>query len=330
MKKLRLRFIGTCLLATAIFSGCDKKEVEPKKMTNSKTSDQAASSEVDEALDHVNDVINNRVGGGSYQRVAAYNLPCGVVSIDSSTNNGGGHKIYAMHYGNQTPCGYKYKSGDISFSLQNAATFDVAGAEFLVTFANYTVEVRATGSIVVLNGTITTTNVSGGYIWQAVTSAASITHKIRGTLAVTYSDGTIRSRSYFQQRVWDNTIGANSWPGLRLTVSGDTTINAVSGISETGKTYDGNYSYTTQIQTPFVWSNCGSTYAGPYLLKTAHARMDVTIPGVTPAYFDVEGGYDWDYTNATSTPTLTNNCTTNAYKITIVVGSATQVSYQLY
>jgi hypothetical protein len=328
MKKFRLKFIGTCLLATAIFSGCVKKEVEPKKMTNNKTSDQAASSEVDEALDNVNDFINNKIGGGSSYRVAAYNLPCGVVSIDSSTNNGGGHKIYAVHYGNLTPCGYKYKSGDISFSLQNAATFDVAGAEFLVTFTNYKVEVRATGSIVVLNGTITTTNVSGGYIWQAVTSASSITHKIRGTLAVTYSDGTIRSRSYFQQRIWDNT--SSGWPGLRLTVSGDTTINTVSGISETGKTYDGNYDYQTQIQTPFVWSNCGSTYAGPYLLKAAQARMNVTIPGVTPAYFDIQGGYFWDYTNTSTTPTLTNDCSTNSYKITVVVGSATQISYQLY
>jgi hypothetical protein len=329
MKKLKLTFIGTCLLATAIFTGCDKKDVEPKKMGN-KTSDQAASSEVDEALDNVNDVINNKVGGGSNHRVGAYNLPCGVVSIDSSTNNGGGHKIYSVHYGNQTPCGYKYKSGDISFSLQNASTFDAAGAEFLVTFINYTVEVRATGSIVVINGTITTTNMSGGYIWEAVTAGSTITHKVRGTLDVTYSDGTIRSRSYFQQRVWDNTIGANSWPGLRLTVAGDTTINSVTGISETGKTYDGNYDYATQIQTPFVWSNCGTTYAGPYLLKNAHARCDITVPGVTPAYFDVEGGYHWDYTNTSSTPTLTGDCTTNAYKITIVIGSATQTTYQLY
>jgi hypothetical protein len=42
MKKLKLTFIGTCLLASAMISGCTKKEVEKPKTTE-KPNDQAAS-----------------------------------------------------------------------------------------------------------------------------------------------------------------------------------------------------------------------------------------------------------------------------------------------
>jgi hypothetical protein len=323
MKKLNLIFIGTCVLGGIIFSGCLKQDdpVVPKATT--KPSDQAASSEVDGALNDVNDVINNKVGSGSSHRVAAYNLPCGVVSIDSTNTI---PKTYTLNYGVKTPCGYKYKSGTISFALQNGTAFNQVGAVFLTTFNSYTVEVQATGSIVTLNGTIRTTNVNGGYIWEAVTSSATITHKIRGAINITYSDNTIRPRSYFQQRVWSSSTG---WAGLNLTISGDTIINSVTGISETGKTYDGNYDYQTQISTPFQWSNCGTTWAGPYVLKTAHARMNVTIPAITPAYFDVEGGYYWNI-GSSSTPTLSNGCNANAYKIILMVGTTTETSYQLY
>jgi hypothetical protein len=325
MKKLKLTFIGTCLLASAMISGCTKKEVEKPKTTE-KPNDQAASQEVDGALNDVNDVINNKIGGGSGQRVASYNLPCGVIKIDSSTNNAGNHKIYQVTYGGQTPCGYKYKSGLVSFALQDSVAFNKQGASFIVTFTNYSVEVIATGGVVTLNGTIKTTNVSGGYIWEPIfNSATTITHKIRGSLNVTYPDNTIRQRNFFQQRQWASTGG---WPGLSLTVSGDTTL-ATSGVSETGYTYDGNYYYETQISTPFVWSNCGTTWAGPYLLKVAHARMNVTVPNITPAYFDVEGGYTWDG-NSTSTGSLTNSCSANAYKIIVSVGTTYQTSYQLY
>lgn len=327
MKNLKLTFIGTCFLASVMITGCTKKEEEAPKKTE-KPSDQAASQEVDAALNDVNDVINNKVGSGSTQRVAAYNLPCGVVSIDSSTNNAGNHKIYKVNYGGQTPCGYRYKSGLISFALVDSVAFNKAGATFLVTFTNYSVEVIATGSVVTLNGTIRTTNVSGGYDWQAVTIGSTITHKVRGSINVTYPDNTVRGRDYFQQRQW---ASSNGWAGLSLTVSGDTTINATTGISERGRTYDGNYYYETNISNPFVWANCGgtnATWAGPYKLKVAHARMNVTVPGTTPAYFDVEGGYNWDGTAASGT--LVNDCNANAYKIIVAVGAVYQTSYQLY
>ena len=198
------------VFTVGMFTACKKNK--DNTTTTSKPNNQQGSSAADGVIDNVNDFINNKIGGGSTKRVTTYNLPCGVVSLDSSTVSDG-YKVYKMQYGSQTP-----------------------------------------------------------------------------------------------------------------SIGGDTLTN----VYEIGKTYDGNYDYQTELITNFKWSNCGTTYAGPYVLKAAHARMNLTIPLVTPAYIDVEGGYYWNYSNVQSTPTLVNDCTTNAYKITTVVSTATSSTYQLY
>jgi hypothetical protein len=336
MKNIKLSVIVSFLMAVIILQACkkDPDPVVPPNNPKTNDSDQAGSAEVDEALENVNDVINNKIGGGSSYRVAAYNLPCGVISIDSSTTNSGSHKIYKVNYGGSTPCGYKYKSGQISFELQDQPTFNTAGATFKVTFTDYTVEVKATGSIIKLNGSISVTNTSGGYIWEAITSSAVITHKIRGSVNVTFSDGVVRPRSFYQVRTWDAPTG---WSDLSLTIAGDTTVGSTTGVIEIGKTkaagagpYASGYDYNTSLTNNFVWENCGTTWAGPYKLTSGLARMNVTIPFVIPTYIDVESGYYWDYATSNSTPTLVNDCTGNAYKITTVIGASTTSSYQLY
>lgn len=329
------------LTFSSVFTSCNKKkdavvEPEPVEETkNVKQSDQTGSSAADGAMDDVNDYINNSIGGGSSKRTGesssarleAYNLPCGVVSIDSSTS-ASGKKLYTIKYGDKTKCGYKKKSGDVTFQLVKGANFGEVGAEFKVTFINYVVEVLATNDIVKINGFITSTNVSGGYVWQSVLNNATIKHKIRGTYNITYANGETRVRNYFQLRTWTST---NSWAGLTFTVAGDTTINAKS-VSETGKTLDGNHYFETQIIEPYKWINSKSTFAGPYVLSVGHARMDVTTTpvAITPAYFDVEAGYYYDSNNPSSTPVKVNDGTANAYKIQIMVGPTNSTQYQLY
>ncbi|HVD96977.1 MAG TPA: hypothetical protein VNB90_02155 [Cytophagaceae bacterium] len=333
MKKINLAFLGATMIAfLTLTTGCkkDKKDTAVTTTANAKPNDQQGSTEADAVISDVNDFISNKMGGGSNMKVGAYNLPCGVVSVDSSTNDGSGHKIYKFQYGNQTACGYKKKSGQVSFALTNATAFNTAGATFTLTFTDYVVEVVATGSIVTLNGTITIVNQTGYYIWEPVSdNTKTVTHKVRGAFTVKYSDNTERTRNYYQLRTWANSKANNDWTGISLTIAGDS-INGSHTYYEIGKTYEGNYDYQSEMLTNFVWSNCGTTWAGPYLLKQGHARMNVTVPLISPAYIDVEGGYHWDYSNATATPTLVNDCSTNAYKITTVITTATTTQYQLY
>jgi hypothetical protein len=330
MKNLNFYLIINLLICLVIFQSCKKKTdpIPAPPPPKAKQSDQAGTAEVDEAMDNVNDLINNKIGGGSNYRMAAYNLPCGVISIDSTTNNTSSQKIYKVNYGGTTPCGYKYKSGQITFELQNGTAFNQAGAIFVIKYIDYTVEVKATGSVIKLNGSSTVTNQSGGYIWQSITASDTIIHKIRGSVNVTFSDNTVRPRNYFQLRTWLSTSPPMDWSGLSLSISGDTIVGS-SNLIETGKTYDGNYDYKTELLTKFIWKNCGTTWAGPYKLTNGEAKMNVTIPSISPTYIDIDAGYYWDLT-AAGIPTKLNNCTSNAYKITTVIGTTTTSSYQLY
>ena len=333
MKKINVFILGTMFLATGLITSCKKDDKDNKTGTTSsaKPNDQQGSSAADGAVSDVSDFINNKVGGGSNQRSTAYNLPCGVVSVDS-TDSGLGYYTYHMKYGSQTACGYEKKSGQVNFERLTGSTYNAVGATIKLTYIDYVVTSLATGATVTLNGYITIKNVNGGYIWEVITAGSTINYQIRGNFSVKYSDGVVRSRNYYQMRTY-STTSAGDWKGLTLSIAGDTSVtspSSLNGVSEIGKTYAGDYDYQTQILTPFTWSNAGTTYAGPYVLETAHARMNITIPAVSPAYVDVEGGYYWDYTNSASTPVLVNDLQANAYKITTVISTASVSIYQLY
>jgi hypothetical protein len=303
----------------------DKTETPVKAIKTVKQSDQSGSSAADGAMDDVNDFINNNITPQASTRLEAYkNLPCGVVQVDTITKNASGKTVYQMKYGDATPCGYsKKKSGIVSFQLIKGGFFNEVGAEFKISFIDYVVEVLATNDIIKVNGDIIITNVNGGAIWRAVTNSETIKHKIRGKYSITYSNGQLRDRTTYQMRTWSST---NSWAGLTFTVDGDTTI-AATQISEIGKTLDGNYDFQTEILEAYTWKNCQTTFAGPYVLQIGKARMNVSVPSISPAYFEVEAGY---LVADGKTPSKVNDCSTNAYKITTTIGTTVVTEYQLY
>lgn len=322
MKHLKLISLSLIIIGLSLLSGCTKK-VDTPATTNTSQNDQTGSTEADAGMSDANDYISNKIGGGSNYRVAAYNLPCGIIKVDSTITNG--ITTYNLHYGGQTPCGYKYKSGIISFALQSGTAFNQQNAVCAITFTNYVVTVQATGSTVTLNGTITDKNVSGGYLWQTVVDTITVVHQLRGALQITYANGQIRPLNYYQLRTWKSN---GSWQGLSFSVAGDTTINGYTNVYQSGLTYTGSYNYYTQLTSPFTWSYCSAITS--FVLETGEAKMNVTIPGVSNAYVDVAAGYYLNYSNLQSTPEPSNDCLTNAYKITEVFGTTTTTTYQLY
>ncbi|MBC7388635.1 MAG: hypothetical protein H7329_05460 [Opitutaceae bacterium] len=320
-------FLALAVSSVAIFTSCKRSKsedpaptpVEEIKKKEVKQSDQTGSSAADDVLEDVNGFINNNVGGGSNKRTEAYNLPCGVVSVDSSTV--GTTKTYKMKYGKESKCGYKRKSGLVTFQLINGTRFNEDSSKFKLTFTDYVVEVEATNDIVKLNGYLTSTNTTGGYIWESVTAGKTLSQQIRGSFDVTYSNGVTKNKKYFQTRTWASN---NGWAGLSLTVNGDT----LSDVSEIGRTLDGDYPYQTHILTPFTWSNCGTGFQGPYVLKVGKARLDAVVPVLSPTYFQIEAGYN--NTGTIISPTPVGTCEANTYKITTVLGTTTITQYQLY
>src|SRR6187402_1238425 len=98
MNKLIRTFLLSGFISGILLTSCIKKKADPAPEV--KQNDQQASVAADAAMDDVNDFINNHIGGGSGQtgsRIAAYNLPCGIVKVDSVTN--GTRKVYTFNYG---------------------------------------------------------------------------------------------------------------------------------------------------------------------------------------------------------------------------------------
>jgi hypothetical protein len=306
------------------FTACKKdKETEPKQIPTNQT-DQEGASAIDDAIEDISDIISNKIGGGASQssgRVTAYNLPCGIIKLDS--NNTNGETRYTVQYGQNSPCGSKKKSGSIAFYLTNGNTFAQANAVYSIVFTNYKVEWVATEKEVTVNGTLTVSNINGHYIWEAVVFNKTIKHKVRGKLLITFENGEVRERNHFQLRTWASN---NGWQGLSFSIEGDTLNN----ISETGYTIDGNHYYQTQIIDALTWSNCGNSFTGPYVLKTGHAKMNVDYPNISDAFIDVEAGYYINTKKLTTTPSKVNDCNANTYKIVIKFATFESTQYQLY
>jgi hypothetical protein len=294
---------------------------EPEKAQT----DQEGNAAADEAIDDVNDIID--VISQSNARVKNYNLPCGVVSIDSSQTTSSGQTIYKVKYGAQTPCGYRKKSGEVSFHLEKGNHFAEKGATFSIILKNYKVEVLATGNTVTLNGSFKITNQEGGAKWQVVVESKTIVHQVRGSFLITYHNNEVRPREYYRLKTYTSSSG---WEGLSLTITGDTLIDNIK-VMDIGKTLEGNHDYTTEVFEDFVWKNCGTNHAGPFVLKLGHGRGNAKVPGISPVYFDVEAGYFVDVKKGNiDAYQKVNDCTSNAYKITTVIGNLTQTTIQLY
>ena len=73
MKKTNFTFL-TALLLLVLATACDTKDAPDPQATQTpaKQSDQAGSTEIDEALNNVNDLINNKIGNGSNYRIARH------------------------------------------------------------------------------------------------------------------------------------------------------------------------------------------------------------------------------------------------------------------
>lgn len=335
MINFRFSLVVASFSALALLGSCKKKEkkedplpVEEQTPKSVKQSDQSGTAAADAAIEDVNDIISNGIGGGSNKRMEEYRLPCGIVSLDSSTTDNG-RKLYKIKYGKEAKCtnDFKFKTGTVVFQLTKGIAFSEEGAVFKITFVDYVVENSSTGDIVKVNGALYITNVKGGHIWQSVVNNTTIQHRIRGAFNVTYVSGAVREKKYFQLRTWNS---SNGWAGLSFSATGDTAIGVNTKISEIGYTLDGNYYYETNILEDYIWKNTSSSFVGPYVLQLGHAQVNVAVPSITPAYFDVEAGYYDNLSSSTDVPVKVNDKTSNAYKIIVRIGTTALTQYQLY
>lgn len=320
MKKKWMSVLTVLVMGTLLFTACKKQEEVAPTSKGEQADDASARNELDRAQDDIESVYNSEQYAGN-QRGSAVVLPCGSVTLN--TNN------YTISY-NGVNCGSRVLSGSIAVTLISGTKFSDPNAKLQIVFNDYKVHYNASGEEIIYNGTTYTTNATGGTLASLFTSTpGTVIHKTRGALTLTY-DTTGTGGSTFS-RTWNlfrkKTFTSNGTAtGISLKFEGDTTIAAdtylpgtYAAVSEYGTDVN-NRKFIHTIPTPFVWSNCGTTYSGPYILKTG--RVEHTAFSDLGDYkyqFTATAGYRTDGTNNI----LDQSCASNGYLLNI---SATVVA----
>ncbi|UPT65470.1 MAG: hypothetical protein M0D57_13050 [Sphingobacteriales bacterium JAD_PAG50586_3] len=231
--------LTTLVAAFAItFSACKKNTDGPGDDLKLGNDNAKVQSDIDEggnagseAFSFTSLALRLSEPGGANQVQAMIQI-CGA-SIDTSMLTS--QKQITITFDGNTPCGGKIRGGTIRAKLVAGAKWSDIGAVLLVTFTNYKVEHIATATEFTYNGTKTYINLTGGLI-RTLGQNPQVTHKVRGSMQVTFDDGT--------QRTWwiarKNTYDANGG-NTRLIVEGDTTISnnvcTVGGINRLGNNF---------------------------------------------------------------------------------------------
>jgi hypothetical protein len=245
MKTRNLLFafaIGTFAIA---FTSC-KKDTGSSSTTGSTTeaatqsSDQAnVSNETDAATNDVNAALDNV--GGSYNarpEGVPFRLfwPCDVdsatVVLDSTVNP----RTITITYNGSNCSGTRTRVGSVIASFDSTFKWGTPGAVLTITFNG--LKVTRAGKTTVINGTRTVTNTSGGLL-RNLASLGTITHSIHDTTSITFDDGSQRTWSGNFTRVFAYI------DGMQITTTG-----SLAGENRYG------HDFSSTITQPLVVTQC--------------------------------------------------------------------------
>lgn len=242
------RLLPVIMLAVlASFTACKK---EDSKSTTDSNSEAATHADDQNRVANQIDAVSNDVSF-SMESSAAYSgrlqNPLGIttcdatVSFDSISNP---RKITISYNG--TPCNGAYtRTGTIVASMPANIHWKDQGATITVTYQNLKVTRLLDSKSIIINGSHTITNVSGGLLYNLSTQQ-SITHTVSSAgMTITFDDNTQRSWQVATKRVFTYNNG------IVLSVSGNKTIGTTEGIAEWGVNRFG-HDFTTTILQPLV------------------------------------------------------------------------------
>jgi hypothetical protein len=101
-------------------------------------------------------------------------------------------------------CKNRTRSGEISFKLEGN-TWREKDAKLTINFVDYKITRKSDNKSIVINGTKTITNLTGGLAWRALSidSVASVSHSITGKVTISFDNGTAREYEVTRKRTFD-------------------------------------------------------------------------------------------------------------------------------
>ncbi|MEI6898360.1 MAG: hypothetical protein WCL00_00665 [Bacteroidota bacterium] len=240
MKILKFTVILIALTGLTL-SGC-KKDKQNNLSADSSTLQQLSKDEntVTNVSDQTLNDVNTLLSGGSSLK-STESVPCNAW-IDSIAVSNDTITKY-IHYNGLSCNGTHFRTGKIEVKKRVGTNWHDAGATVIVTYINFSITKVATGKTLVLNGTKTFQNVTGGYLFQLGNGYSSIVHKVSGYMVATFDDNSTRTWYIARQKTFTGTIGQ-----LVLTVDGFGQSGSFSNLVVWGTNRNGDNFYTQITQ----------------------------------------------------------------------------------
>ena len=245
---MKTRFsLYALIMATIVFafSSCQKdtESADYSAETAAHSDDQNRfSGEVDAAANDVVLTLDATAGfAGRGQDIQS--LICdATVAVDTMSNP----RTITITYNGTNCIGNRTRTGVIVVSMAQGIRWKNAGAQINVSFQNLRITRVSDNKSILINGTQTYTNVSGGLLIN-LPVLNTITHTITSSnMSVTFDNNTQRTWQVARQRVFTYNNG------VAVSVTGLHTENGISGIAEWGTNRFGN-SFTSAITQPLIF-----------------------------------------------------------------------------
>jgi hypothetical protein len=144
-----------------------------------------------------NTVVNST---GSHTKTLGENLVLicdAAIAVDTTSNP----RTITITYNGTNCWGNRTRTGSVVISIAQGVHWKDQGAAVSIAVQNLKITRVSDGKTIIINGTKTITNVSGGSLTD-LANAISITHNISDNFSVTFSDNEVRSWQTSKQRVF--------------------------------------------------------------------------------------------------------------------------------
>jgi hypothetical protein len=198
---IRQALILAVVSVLSVSAGCrkDRNEEDTGSLQQLAKDEVAIESATGDVLNDANSVLS----GASGKSVTIF--PCNV-TVDSSSIVGD-TITYALTFNGLNCSGTHLREGHARIKKNVNTHWYEAGTTVKIYYDTLKITKISSGKYIILNGTKTFENVSGGLLIQLGDSLSSITHKITGTVQATFEDNTKRTWHISRQRTFTGTLG---------------------------------------------------------------------------------------------------------------------------
>lgn len=257
MKKTINSFTLAALLTVGLFFGsCKKSDVNNNTDNTTTEAELKAESDDQERFtaetDAVSDDANAAMENSGISNVGESPLTpllpvvCDfTVAVDTTANP----RTITITYTGTGCQGHKAREGKVVLSFAPNFRWSQAGATYTITYQNLKITRKSDNKAIILNGTKTVTNVSGGKLRNLASRVDPIIHEVKSTdMSITFENGTQRQWSFARRRSfsYDN--------GIVVAISGIGT--ASQGAAEWGTNRFGKAFVHSIIQPLVVKQSC--------------------------------------------------------------------------